>query len=224
MRDEVISPGFPPSLVHLSSMLTHERKVAQQSFRGDVYGRLRAVRESKQSFSQGGVLSYIWHHLTKHDASPLIRPRIRPQQMHSEAGSAHCLDYNFRTKLKAHIFSLFLYVKKLEKLGNFPVTQTIGRQLKSEQRCPTCPGWAPWVPCSTSCLPQLLLNNQISQGVGLTLSTHWRSWSPNSFLVSTLWSHWPMLTETGWGQGRASQLAGDKVVLCQGKFLKDPSA
>lgn len=25
--------------------------------------------------------------------------------MHSEAGSAHCLDYNFRTKLKAHIIS-----------------------------------------------------------------------------------------------------------------------
>lgn len=121
VRDEVISPGFPPSLVHLSSMLTHERKVAQQSFRGDVYGRLRAVRESKQSFSQGGVLSYIWHHLTKHDASPLIRRRIRPQQMHSEAGSAHCLDYNFRTKLKAHIFSLSLCqeIREVRKLSRY---------------------------------------------------------------------------------------------------------
>lgn len=107
VRDKVISPGFPPSLVPLSSMLTHGRKKreAEQSFRGDVYGRLRTVRESKQKFSQGGVLSDIRHHLTKRGSYPLIRPRIRPQKMHGEAGSAHCLDYNLRTKLKVHISS-----------------------------------------------------------------------------------------------------------------------
>lgn len=92
----------------------------------------------------------------------------------------------------------------------FPLHRVV-RQLKSEPRCPTCPGWAP-APRFTSCLPQLLMNKQISQGVGLTLSTGPEVLVPNSFLVSTLWSHQPMLAERGWGQGRASWLGGDRVV------------
>lgn len=83
-------------------METHRSRAI---FQRDVYGRLRTVRERKQEFSQGGVLSDTQHHLTKHGSYPLIRPRIRLHQMHGEAGSAPCLGYNFRTKLKVRISS-----------------------------------------------------------------------------------------------------------------------
>lgn len=147
-----------------------------------------ALRESKQRFSQGGVLSDIRHHLTKHGSYPLVRP----QQMHGGAGTE-----------STHLLSLFTS-RNQRSQETFPLHRVV-RQLKSEPRCPTCPGWAP-APRSTSRLPQLLMNKQISQGVGLTLSTGPEVLVPNSFLVSTLWSHQPMLAERGWGQGRASWL------------------
>lgn len=74
MKDKAFSPGFPvfsPPFLH--AYTREKKREAEQSFSGDVYGRLRTVRESKQTFSQGGALSDIRHPLTEGDSYPLIR-------------------------------------------------------------------------------------------------------------------------------------------------------
>lgn len=112
---------------------------------------------------------------------------------------------------------ILLYIKKLEKL-NFAVTQTVGRQLKSEPRCQTRPVWA-LAPCSTSCLPQLLMNNQISHEEDLT--PHTKVLVHNPFLVSSLWCYQPVLAGRKQDESGVSWLGRSMGVVgaCQGKFL-----
>lgn len=129
--------------------------------------------------------------------------------MHGEARFAHCLDYNFRTKLRAPISSpssLCQEIGEVRKLSRYTDSwQTAEIRAKMSDLPRLGSG-------SMVHFPSATVTHEQPRG---RLDTNPRSWYPTPPL-STLWSHQSMLTERGWGQGRASWLWGDRVVWGKG--------
>lgn len=138
--------------------------------------------------------------------------------MHGEAGSAHCLDYNFRTKLKVHISSPsscpeIREVRKLSRYIDSWQTAEIRAKMSDLPR----PGFGSmfYFPSAT------VTHEQPNQPRGRLDSKQWPEvLVPNSFLVSILWSHQLMLTERRVGPGQSLMVGKGQGSVGQGKFLK----